>query len=411
MKVLLINKYHYLKGGVERSYFDTAKILADHGHKLAFFSTKHPKNRPSRWSKYFVDGIDYDDEISLGQKIKAVANILYNFQANKNLEKLILEFKPDIAHLHGIYHQLSPSIINVLKKHDIPVVMTLHDYKLICPNYNLFVRGKIWERSRKHKYYMAFFDKAVKDSYLKSLVCALEAYLHKLLGLYEKIDLFISPSQFLIDKFKEFGFKKKIVLLRPALIIEDKYTEKAAATEKEKYILYFGRLSQEKGVDELINSYALLKTDCRLKIAGAGSEMASLKKLALDKGLADKIIFCGHKDGAELIDLIKSAEFIVMASRWQENCPYSVLEAKYFGKTVIVPRLGGLPEIIDNKTDYLYESGDIKSLAEIMLGLLTNSEKSANLKRLSDKMNMEQYNPEIHYKFLIYIYQMLLKGA
>ncbi|PIT94777.1 glycosyltransferase family 1 protein, partial [Candidatus Falkowbacteria bacterium CG10_big_fil_rev_8_21_14_0_10_38_22] len=183
MRVLLINKYHYLRGGAERSYFDTAELLASHGHEVAFFSMKHPENLPTEWSKYFIDQIDYQNETNLFKKITAVINIFYNFRARKNLEELINEFKPDVAHLHNIYHQLSPSIISVLKKHNIPVIMTLHDYKLICPNYNLYASGQIWEKSKPDKFYQAFLSKAVKNSYLKSFICAVEAYSHKLWGI------------------------------------------------------------------------------------------------------------------------------------------------------------------------------------------------------------------------------------
>lgn len=223
MKILLINKYHYLRGGAERTYFDTAEILKAHGHEIAFFSMKHPANEPTVWDKFFVDNIDYREKGNgFWKKIVSVLRIWYNFQAAKNLEALLKKFKPDVAHLHNIYHQLSPSIINVLKKHHIPMVMTLHDYKLICPNYNLLVSGKIWEKSRPNKYYLCVKDKCVQDSYAKSLVCTIEAYFHRLMRIYSKVNLFISPSKFLISKFQEFDFKKEIVYLPNPFLLPEK---------------------------------------------------------------------------------------------------------------------------------------------------------------------------------------------
>ena len=148
MKILLINKYHYLKGGAERAYFDMARILTERGHEVAFFSMKHPENRATPWEKYFVENIEYHDtELSIGRRLALAGKILFNFEAKRKLSELLDEFQPDIAHAHNIYHQLTPSIFWPLAKRRIPIVMTLHDYKIVSPNYNLFVRGRIWEHS------------------------------------------------------------------------------------------------------------------------------------------------------------------------------------------------------------------------------------------------------------------------
>ena len=138
MKILQINKYHYLKGGAERSYFNTIEILEKQGHEVAVFSMCHPQNKSTKWSKYFISNINYHQKQSLWKKIKLAGKMIYNREAVKNLEKLIKDFQPEVAHLHNIYHQLSPAIINVLKKHNIPIIMTLHDYKIICYSFGVY---------------------------------------------------------------------------------------------------------------------------------------------------------------------------------------------------------------------------------------------------------------------------------
>jgi len=402
MKILLINKYHYFKGGAERAYFDTAKILADHGHDVAFFSMKHPNNRPSRWSKYFIKEVDYRAKNNLGEKIKAVLNIFYNFQAKRNLEKLFLKFKPDIAHLHNIYHQLSPSIIDVLKKYKIPVVMTLHDYKLVCPNYSLYAHGKIWEKSKPDKYYKIFLDKAIKNSYLKSLICVAEAYLHKFLRLYDKIDLFISPSQFLIDKYKEFGFKKEIEYLPNALIEDNKKNINETA---EKYILYFGRLAQEKGIDVLMKAYANLNTELKLYILGGGPMKKNLEILSKKLRLMNKINFISHKSGRDLYEIIGGAEFIVAPSLWFENAPYSIIEAMAMSKTVISSDLGGLKEIIKSgENGFLYKAGDINALAKVMDYVIASPELKNKIGSEAMRLVGLKNNQQNFYNKLIKIY-------
>lgn len=409
MRILLVNKFHYLRGGAERCYFDTARILADHNHDLAFFSMHHKENKPSRWSRFFIDEVDYENrETGLWGKICSALKIIYNFQAQKNLEKLIKEFKPEVAHLHNIYHQLSPSVIKTLKKYNIPVVMTLHDYKLICPNYNLLVRGKIWEKSRPDKYYKCFLNKGVKDSYLKSLVCTIEAYWHKWLRVYDKVDAFISPSRFLINKFKEFGFKKEIIYLPNPLFI-DNISYKNNFSE-EKYILYFGRLSGEKGVDDLIRAFSLLKTDCKLIIAGTGPQEEQLKKMAQEKGLDKKIIFAGYKEGAPLWNLVKQAEFVVAPSKWYENSPYNIAEAMSLTKIVVCANIGGLPEIIKNgENGFLFEAGNVADLAKVLGRLLNlNEEAKRKIGEQARRTGEEKNNKEVYYKSLMDIYGKII---
>lgn len=149
MKILLINNYHYSRDGVTRAYFDLAEILTAHGHEVAFFSAHSEKETPTPWSKYFVSATDFEgNKIGLFTKMKLIAKGFYNFEAKNRLARLLREFKPDVAHLHNIYHHLSPSIIGVLKKNKIPIVMTLHDYALVSPNYNLYAGGKIWEGAK-----------------------------------------------------------------------------------------------------------------------------------------------------------------------------------------------------------------------------------------------------------------------
>jgi len=406
MRILLINNFHYLRGGSERCYFDTAKILADQGHETAFFSMKHPLNKSSRWSKYFIDYIDYNDKnLNLGQKIKSITKILYNFQAKKNLEKLILKFRPEVAHLHNIYHYLSPSIIHTLKKYNIPIVITLHDYKLISPNRKLYLNGKIWEKSEPDKYYKCFFDKCVKDSYLKSLVCTIEAYLHKFLKIYEKTDIFISPSQFLIDKFKDYDFNKKIIKIPNPIINQPN----VLAGQTGKYILYFGRLSQEKGVEDLIKAYTQLETDYKLYIVGEGSQRKNLEDLVKNKDLINKIIFKGYKSGQDLWRLVNEAKFIIFPSRWYENAPYSIIEAMGLTKIVVCANLGGTKELIKNGVNgFLYKVGDIEKLANIMKDLLVNSTKYRKIGENARELIKMKNNKYSYYDSLIKIYSRLL---
>ncbi|NQU77670.1 glycosyltransferase [Candidatus Falkowbacteria bacterium] len=408
MRILQINNFHYIRGGAERSYLELCGLLKSRGHKVACFSTKDIKNHPSRWDKYFVKSYDLDKNYNPFLALKIIQNIFYNFASKKSLQNLIQDFKPSVAHLHNIYHHLSPSIISVLKKNNIPMVMTLRDYKLISPNYSLFSRGQIWEKTKNQKYYKCFFDKSIKNSYLKSLICTLEAYLHQWLKLYQKIDIFISPSMFLANKFKDFGFKKQIINL-PNPLLE---TPSPTSNNIKDFILYFGRLSPEKGIPNLINAYSKLKTKTPLLIAGSGASRKELETLAKKNKNHSQIIFLGHKNKKELSCLIKSAKFLVFPSVWPENAPRSVIESMAFKKIVICAKVGGIPEWVKHgQTGFLYPPGDVKKLAEIMSNLLNSKYNDKELQKISSlaqKTVIQKNNPEKFYNSLINIYASLI---
>ncbi len=409
MKILLINKFHYCRGGAERAYFDLAKILTDHGHEVAFFSMRHPLNLPTKWSKYFIDNVDYfDQKLSWGKKIIAVFNFWYNFQAARRLRALLKEFRPDVAHLHNIYHQLSPSIIDVLAREKIPMVMTLHDYKLVSPNYKLLARGEVWERSKPDKFYRCLIDKCVEDSYAWSLICTIEAYLHRLLKIYQKINLFISPSKFLQDKFKEYRFRSEIVYL-PNPIFLDQSTLSGGQPDGDKYILYFGRLSREKGIVDLLRAHSRLETKIKLKIVGAGPQMAELQKIVAEEKFSH-VELLGYQAGDELWRQVRGAETVIVPSRWYENAPYSVIEAMAMGKVVIASNFGGLTELIDDgTTGFLFKPGDVADLQTKIDFILSHPELKESIGARAAAAVKAKNDPEIFYQAVLALYQRLAK--
>lgn len=363
MRILLINKYHFLKGGAERAYFDMARMLEERGHTVAFFSMHHPENRPTAWEKYFVENIEYQDRtLSIWEKSILAGKILFNFEAHKKLEKLIEDFHPDIAHLHNIYHQLSPAIFWPLKKHRIPVVMTLHDYKLVSPNYNLFVRGKIWEHTSGIR---CLIDRCVKDSFFKSLVCAMEQWLHRCLRSYGAVDRFIAPSRFLIEKYHSLGFRSEISFLPNPLLSASVPTD--ATGREANTFLFFGRLSSEKGVDTLLETWALLGKEQKLWIVGDGPERKKLERLTREKNMMDRVSFLGALYGTELEILKRRVQAVIIPSVWYENFPYTVIESLQSGCVVLATERGGMTErIIHGVNGFLFPASDSHALKDLI---------------------------------------------
>ncbi|MBF8280824.1 MAG: glycosyl transferase [Candidatus Magasanikbacteria bacterium] len=338
--------------------FDLMSALEGAGHEVIHFSMHHPKNAPTPWSEYFVSEIDFRKP---GGTLRKAGRILYSLEAANNLEALLKIVKPDVAHLHNIYQHLSPSILTVLKNHKIPVVQTLHDYKLMCPNYKMFTQGSICERCIGRRFRNAAIHQCINDAFLPSLGAAVELNFHKALQFYERgVDLFISPSKFMMEKFLEWGEPPEKIVQLPYLVNVDEY---APHPEHENYLLYFGRLAVEKGLLTLLNAMQGLPT-VQLKIVGVGPQMNELKKYVDDQVLA-KVEFLGFLEGDELKETVANARAVVLPSEWYENYPLAILEAMLMEKIVIASRVGGVPEqITDKETGFLFTPKDVKGLRE-----------------------------------------------
>ncbi len=403
MKILQVNKFFYVRGGSSRYFFETSNLLQSYGHEIAYFSMRCPRNEKSEWSKYFVDYILFND-IEPRQYIKVVLKMFYSFEARRKLSKLLDEFKPDIVHLHSIYHHLSPSIIFELKNRNIPIVQTVHDYHLISPNHTLFHDGKICEVTKPNHYYKAIFHKCVKKSYIASLAEALEQYTYYFLNINKYVDTFIAPSRFLANKLIEYGIdKNKIQILHSFCDIQNfkpNFNEGI-------YILYFGRLSPEKGLNYLFKAMKFLP-NVPIKIVGIGSMEEELKRMVIDLRLKN-VEFLGFQNGEKLKQLISKSKFTILPSVCYEIFPLSVLEAFTSGKPVIGSEIGGIPESVKNGYDgFLFEPGNAEDLAEKISYLWSHPALCREMGRNAREYVEKNFGPEEHYEKLMDIYKMAI---
>ncbi len=401
MRILQINKFFYRRGGSESYFFDLINLLRSHGHEIINFSMKHPQNEPSPYSDFFVDEINFDKRESFLKDIKKFFHSLHSVEAKKKLEQLIKKTKPEVAHLHNISHHLSPSILSVLKKYKIPVIQTLHDYQLMCPNFKMFTEGAVCERCKKYRYWNAFSHKCVHDSRLEGLAECLEMYFHKACQIYENsVYCFVTPSDFLRKKIEVWGGggKAKVVPI-PHFIDVSAYKPKY---EPGNYAVYFGRLAEEKGLLPLIQAVA--GTEIKLKIVGDGPEKEKL--LALKEKTEADVDFVGYKSGEELHDLIRNSRLVLLPAVWYENYPMSLLEAGALGKPAIGSNLGGIPEIIhDGENGFLAIAGDAEDLRKKILQLWSDSDLCQRMGRRAREMVIEKNSPKEHYQKIIGLYK------
>lgn len=419
MKILQVNKFHYPRGGADKYYLDLSLSLEKAGHEVANFSMHHPKNLESSWSKYWLTRVSFNENLGLLAKLKIIGRVIYSLEAKRKFKKIVKDFRPDIIHIHNIYHHISPSILSVSRRFKIPVVMHLHDYKLICPNHTLFVKGKNCDSCRGHKYFNCVKKRCLKNSFFASFLVALEMYIHhRILKIYQKnISLFIAPSEHMKKICLYFGWDK--IAKDKFLVVYNSYSQELIVTQKslnnqesvsfenslnsqENYLLYFGRLGEEKGIDVLLN--AISRTAEKLKIVGSGEEGAKLKLKV--ESLKLRVEFLGYKSGEELRLLISGAKAIVMPSIWQENMPLSLLEAMSLGKTVIASKIGGFPEIIeDGLSGFLFEPGNFRDLAS-KINALKNYD--LNLIGAKAKARVRDLSPENNLKEVLEIYKTLV---
>lgn len=398
MNILIANKFFHIKGGSERVLFQEREFLLGQGIKVVDFSMQDPLNMPSPCSGAFVAHIDYQNAHGLLNKLKDGVKFIHSWEAVHKLEVLVQEMRPDIAHLHNIYHQLTPSIIPVLKKHGIPVVLTVHDYKLICPSY-MMLNGDEICTACGGRYFWKPLARHCQGSRMQELLLVLEAYWHTWKGSYELVDLFLAPSQFMADQVSRRVPREKIRVLHNGIDTH----EIAPQYQDRGYALYFGRISHEKGVETLLKAHRTMPEAMPLKIVGVGPLESDLSRRYPDGE------FLGYSHGKELNDIVAGAAFVVIPSECNENCSMAVLEAMAMGKPVIGSRVGGIPEQIqEGVTGLLFEMGNAEDLAGKMTALADNPAVRVSMGKAARERCEKEYSLSSHCQGLLEIYQQLV---
>lgn len=403
MRILLVNKYFYRKGGAETYFFALSEGLRALGHDVAFFSMQHPNNESSYWSKYFVSEKDYVGDISAFKKVQEASTLIYSFEARRKFEALLEEFKPDVIHMNNVHRQLTLSILDApyLKKHHVPVVYTAHDYILLCPAYTMVNgRGEVCDACLDKHFIHATKNVCVKGSRAKSALATMEAEFLKFHHAYSKINLIIAPSQFMKSKLDEGGFASKTVAMQNFLTdsqmamgtrVANTHKFEDAQAGARPYFLFFGRLSKEKGILTLVKAFLqaaglgkgagsetgtgaghneVLPDTWDLRIVGDGPEREVIEQLIASAGpqAVSRIHLLGYKNGEDLQREVGNARFSVLSSEWRENMPYSGLESLAAKTPVIGAQIGGIPElVVEDETGFAFESGNVSDLTDALI--------------------------------------------
>jgi glycosyltransferase involved in cell wall biosynthesis len=360
-RLLTINNYYYRRGGSEAVFFEHNRLFEDAGWEVVPFSTRNALNEPSRWSEHFVEDTDAALQGSAVAKATRAIGAIYSLEAARRIRSLLALVKPDIAHAHNIYHHLSPSVLVELRRHGVPVALTLHDLKLVCPAYKMHTQGRVCESCRGGALRHVIKNRCIKNSLAMSALVWLESTVHEALRLYlGNVTRFVVPSRFFLAKFAEWGVDTTRFVHVPNSIDVDAFEP---GDETGDAFVYLGRLVPEKGVATLVKAAAQARV--RLRIIGTGPEEAMLRQLAQDLG--GDVEFTGYLTGGPLHAAIRSARAVVVPSEWYENAPISVMEASALSRPIIGAAIGGIPELIrENETGFVFQSGDVDALAAVL---------------------------------------------
>ena len=367
------------------------------------------KNEPCGQEQFFVSNVEYNGPQGAVAQLKSAAKLLYSFEAKHKFRQLLEQEKPDIVHLNLVHRQITLSIVDVCHKMGIPVVFTQHDLICVCPNYTCLSTDGVCEACLGGSFLPCIKKSCVKGSKAKSLIAAVEARLYRIMGTYNRIDCYITPSAFCKSMLDKGRFTKRpVVHLANFMPPDTVYQAQPARTDR---FLYLGRLSEEKGPEALLRALALCP-QAQADIAGTGPQMEQLQQLAQELGIADRVNFLGFLTGQPLTDALHGCKAVVLPSQCYENCPYSAMEALACGKPVIGSRIGGIPEMVrDGETGITFPHNDTAALAEAMHQMLAMpaAEYDALCGR-AVKFAQTTFGAEQYLQKITALYEKLLKG-
>ena len=368
MKILIVNKFLHPNGGSETYIFELGGHLKAQGHEVEYFGMEHEGRIVGNRVGAYTSSMDFHGGSALA-KLTYPIKTVYSTEARKKIRLVLDDFAPDVVHLNNFNFQLTPSVILEVRKwsrktgRPVRIVFTAHDYQLVCPNHMMRApkTNTNCEKCVGGHYLNCTKGKCIHGSGAKSLIGTAEAFYWKWRKTYRHIDRIICCSHFMKSKMDTHPH------LAGKTVALHNFVEHKTPTppdRKQDYVLYFGRLSEEKGIRTLL-AVAKALPDVPFVIAGSGPLEGEVEGIP-------NVRFVGFQRGEALEDLIRGARFSVYPSEWYENCPFSVMESQMLGTPVIGADIGGIPELIakgDRPTGMLFESGNATALADAVSAL------------------------------------------
>jgi glycosyltransferase involved in cell wall biosynthesis len=404
LRILIVNTRHFPGGGDSTYTFNLANLLRAKGHEVGFFAMQDERNIFDPNADLFVSHIDFNElnrNKTLLNGFRVACRVFYSTEARRKFSRLLQRFHPDIIHLQNMMAHITSSVIFEAKKHGLPVVWTVHDYGLICPNSHFIIdkTGAICEACDRNSFYQAALKRCKKGSLLASAMAAIDLYFCSIVGLKRIVDFLLAPSMFLRAKMIDRGFRPQQVKHLPLFLPDNMFSKPDG---DKGYLLFMGRLETIKGIIPLLNACRLVP-EINLVLAGSVREPLSSQ---LPRLLPSNATYVGMVPRDELQRILLQARAVVVPSLNYENQPFSILESFAAGKPVIASNLGGMSELVrPSKAGLLVQPGDVNALAEAMRWMVKHPAEAHLMGTKAHEYARRIHNSETHYQKLIEIYK------
>jgi glycosyltransferase involved in cell wall biosynthesis len=389
MKILLLHNYYQFSGGEDGVVEAEKTLLEAKGHEVILLkATNH-------------------EITSTLDKMNAALGSIYSFSSKQRLFQTITNYKPDVVHIHNFFPLFSPSIYHACRKAGVPVVQTLHNYRLLCLNAYLFREGKVCEDCiGKPIPIPGVMRGCYRDSKVGSAVVATMLSTHRIIQTWtQMVDVYIALTEFSRQKFIQNNLPAKKLVVKPNFV----YPEPGLGSGQGNYALFVGRLSSEKGLDTLLEAWKTIGNKLPLKVVGDGPLAEEIAQV-IDK--IQGVEWLGRKPSEEVYALLKDAEFLVFPSKWYEGLPRIIIEAYACGTPVISSNLGSMKSLVNNgATGLLFDVGNPKDLAEKVNWALANKEQMIQMRSLARAEFEAKYTSEKNYHMLMQIYEQAISQS
>ncbi len=387
MKILFIHDFYQRFGGEDAVALSEKQLLQEHGEEVILY-TRH------------------NDEIKdyrLGQRLALPGQVIYSRRTSTDLRDVVEKHSPDIAYIHNFFPLISPSVYPTLRSLGVPSIQVVHDFRMLCPIGVFYTRSQVCERCKHGNFLHAVRYRCYRESYLASAIASSSIALHRLTGGLDKVDGYICLTEFTRQKLLEVGVASKKLFLKPNCIDASQVLASPGGGD---YVLFLGRLSEEKGLWTLIRAFETLP-HLPLKVAGTGPLEDDLRDYVSRKNLRH-IEMVGFKSGQEKWDLLRGSLFVVIPSEWYESFCLIVLEAYAAGKAVVASRIGSLPYVVEEgETGALFEAGNSDDLAAKASAMMSRADELRRMGRSGRQLVETRYSPEQNYRQLLDIFSSI----
>lgn len=396
MRILLVgNHWTAGPGGAETMLVLTADLLRAAGHEVVPFAVAEERTLPT----------PVHDRLPGGRRPRTRFGEAWagtwSPRSYRALARVIDQTRPDLAHVHHVFESLTVSVLDALRRRRVPTVMTLHDYKPVCPNYRLFTEGAPCTRCLSGRYVEVVRHRCLEGSRWRSVAAAADAYASRARGLYDRVDRLVAPSAFLRDRVVDGGLPAERISVLPNPVVAAPAPRDQRA--EPPVVVYASRLVGEKGVDCLLDASGRLPPGVRLQMIGSGRLEPRVHERVAAEGLPVDVL--GPLEPAHVAEHLRAATVAVLPALWWENCPMAVLEAAAQGVPVVASAVGGIPELVEHdRTGLLVPPGDPDALARAVNRLVTDPGKAARLGRAAWARVRERHDPARHVAALLGLY-------